>query len=130
VGHLFAEDHNAFNSTPRAVLNIARDPEADCGFSPEVQVFEAAGAGACVITDDWDGIGQFFEPGEEVLVAKDGDEVVDLLRSLTWMRAEKVGRAAQQRALWEHTYDHRAKLIGTFLVCGRLHTTDAARPHA
>jgi hypothetical protein len=37
-------EHNAFNCTPLAVLNVARDSMANVGFSPATRVFEAAGA--------------------------------------------------------------------------------------
>jgi len=60
VGHVYTRDHNAFNCTPRAVLNISRDSMAKCGFSPATRVFEAAGAGACLVTDAWKGIEMFL----------------------------------------------------------------------
>ena len=53
--HVYTRDHNAFNCTPRAVLNISRESMARYGFSPATRVFEAAGAGACLITDAWEG---------------------------------------------------------------------------
>src|SRR5690606_38996804 len=77
AGHVYARDHNAFNATPMAVLNIARDSMAATGFSPATRVFEAAGAGACLITDAWPGIELFLKPGEEVLVARDGRDVLE-----------------------------------------------------
>ena len=55
--------HNAFNCSPLAVLNVARDSMASMGFCPATRVFEAAGAGACLITDAWDGIEHVPEPG-------------------------------------------------------------------
>ena len=58
-----------------AVLNVIRESMARYGFSPATRVFEAAGAGACLITDAWEGIELFLEPGREVLVARDGAEV-------------------------------------------------------
>ena len=75
AGHVYTRDHNAFNCTPRAVLNVSRESMARYGFSPATRVFEAAGAGACLITDAWEGIECFLEPDTEVLVARDGDEV-------------------------------------------------------
>ena len=72
MGHVYTRDHNAFNCTPRAVLNISRDSMARYGFSPATRVFEAAGAGACIVTDAWEGIELFLEPGAEVLVADSG----------------------------------------------------------
>ena len=71
LGHVHARDHNAFNCTPTAVLNISRDSMATNGWSPATRVFEAAGAGACLITDTWKGVEQFLEPDREVLVAAD-----------------------------------------------------------
>src|SRR5207237_179312 len=77
VGHVYTRDHNAFNCTPLAVLNISRESMARCGFSPATRVFEAAGAGACLITDWWEGIDYFLEPDQEVLVARDGAGVAE-----------------------------------------------------
>jgi spore maturation protein CgeB len=111
VGHVFTRDHNAFNCTPLAVLNVNRDSMARYGFSPATRVFEAAGAGACVITDAFVGVETFFEPGREILVANDGDGVAAQLESLTFEKARSIGCAALERALADHTYDRRAELL-------------------
>jgi spore maturation protein CgeB len=108
VGHVGTADHNAFNASALAVLNVARDSMADVGFSPATRVFEAAGAAACLITDAWEGIERFLAPGEEVLVARDGRDVADLLESLDPARSRAIGEAARRRVLAEHTYDRRA----------------------
>jgi spore maturation protein CgeB len=55
LGHVATASHNALNCTPRLVLNVARDSMAATGFSPATRVFEAAGAGACLVTDNWEG---------------------------------------------------------------------------
>lgn len=108
LGHVYTADHNAFNCTPRAVLNVSRESMARYGFSPATRVFEAAGAAACLITDAWEGLETFFEPGREVLVARSGDEVAQHVAALDAQRARAVGQAAYQRVLAEHTYAHRA----------------------
>ncbi|UFS72147.1 glycosyltransferase [Geomonas sp. RF6] len=108
LGHLGTGDHNAFNCTARAVLNISRSSMAENGYSPATRVFEAAGAAACIITDNWEGIGEFFEPGEEILVADSGAEVAEILARLTEQEAVRVGARAFARAKKEHTYDRRA----------------------
>jgi spore maturation protein CgeB len=118
VGHVYTRDHNAFNCTPRAVLNISRDSMAKCGFSPATRVFEAAGAGACLVTDAWKGIEMFLEPGREVLVARDGAEVADQLDRLTLGRAIEIGRAARRRVLSAHTYAQRAAQVDALLDQG------------
>jgi spore maturation protein CgeB len=111
LGHVYTRDHNAFNCTPTAVLNIARDSMARYGFSPATRVFEAAGAAACLITDYWTGIESFFEPDREILIARHGQEVDEVLEQLTGEKARLIGQAAYQRVLAEHTYAHRAELM-------------------
>ena len=115
LGHVYTRDHNAFNCTPQAVLNISRESMARYGFSPATRVFEAAGAGACLITDEWVGIEMFLEPDREVLVARDGGEVAERLRELTPERARRIGEAARRRVLSEHTYAHRAAQVESVL---------------
>jgi spore maturation protein CgeB len=115
VGHVPTRDHNAFNVTPMAVLNINRESMAEIGFSPPTRVFEAAGAGACLITDDWPGIAQFLKPGEEILVARDGRDVAELVGGLDSARASAIGQAALRRVLAEHTYEQRAVLVDALL---------------
>ncbi|WP_438023947.1 CgeB family protein [Sorangium sp. So ce233] len=116
VGHVYTADHNAFNASARAVLNVARDSMASVGFSPATRVFEAAGAAACLITDAWEGIELFLEPEREVLVARNGDEVAEILRALTPERARAIGKAAKQRVLAAHTYAERAKQVEVLLA--------------
>jgi spore maturation protein CgeB len=116
AGHVGTAEHNAFNCTPRAVLNISRESMARYGFSPATRVFEAAGAGACLITDEWEGIPLFLEPGTEVLVARDGAEVAEHLRRLSPDRANEIGQAAMRRVLSEHTYQQRGKQVDAVLT--------------
>ncbi|HWN45639.1 MAG TPA: glycosyltransferase [Thermoanaerobaculia bacterium] len=116
LGHVYTRDHNAFNCTPLAVLNISRESMARYGFSPATRVFEAAGAGACLITDEWVGIEMFLEPGREVLVARDGAQVAEHLLELTPERARRIGEAARRRVLAEHTYAHRAAQVESVLT--------------
>ena len=107
-GHVYTRDHNAFNCTPKAVLNITRDSMVRYGFSPPTRVFEAAGAAACLITDKWEGIDLFLEPEVECLVAASGEDVATILGDLDSDRARAIGDAALNRVLSEHTYTHRA----------------------
>ncbi len=115
LGHVYTRDHNAFNAAAGAVLNVSRDSMARMGFSPATRVFEAAGAGACVITDAWQGIDVFFEPGREILVAKTGADVIDLLAGLTPKHRREIGTRAKARALAEHTYDSRVRQLEAVL---------------
>ena len=115
IGHVYTRDHNAFNTSSMAVLNIARDSMASVGFSPATRVFEACGAGACLITDAWVGLEMFLKEGEEVLVARDGAEVAEHVRSLTPDRAREIGEAGRSRILKEHTYERRGAELDRLL---------------
>lgn len=113
IGHVYTSDHNAVNSSTLAVLNISRESMARYGFSPATRVFEAAGAGACLITDKWEGIESFLHPGQEVLIAQDGCEVASILRDLDFQRARAIGEAGRNRVLAEHTYSQRGELANS-----------------
>lgn len=126
IDHVFTRDHNAFNSSPRAVLNISRESMARYGYSPATRVFEAAGAGACIITDAWEGIEAFLEPHTEILVAANGDHVLEHLHALTPKRAGEIGQAAYQRVLAEHTYAHRAAQVEAVLQGAPVHAGAAS----
>ena len=115
LGHVPTRDHNALNCTPLAVLNVNRASMAQTGWSPPTRIFEAAGAGACLITDDWPGIEMFLTPGEEVLVARDGLDMEEILSDLSRPRAQEIGARALARVLAEHTYDKRALELDALL---------------
>jgi spore maturation protein CgeB len=93
------------------LLNVNRDGMARFGFSPATRVFEAAGAGACLITDAFAGVETFFEPGEEILVAHDGNQVAEIVSGLSASAARSIGQAALRRVLADHTYTQRVELV-------------------
>lgn len=128
LGHVYTYQHNAFNVSAKAVLNITRDSMARAGFSPPTRVFEAAGAAACLITDAWEGIGQFLTPDVEVLVAEDGEDVARFVRDLSPERARIIGQAARRRVLADHTYDQRAADVEALLTgSGKAAVSEAVR---
>jgi spore maturation protein CgeB len=115
LGHVGTGDHNVLNCSALAVLNVTREDMAANGWSPPTRVFEAAGAGACLVTDTWLGIESFLEPEREVLVADGAADVVTHLVDLTRDRAREIGVAARERLLHEHTYAQRAALVESVL---------------
>ncbi|HET7889734.1 MAG TPA: glycosyltransferase [Bradyrhizobium sp.] len=108
LGHVGTGHHNAFFASALATLNVNRASMAEYGFSPPTRIFEAAGAGACLITDAWEGIERFLEPDSEILVAADGEAVAAHLQSLTSARAAEIAGRARRRILAHHTYRQRA----------------------
>lgn len=119
AGHVYTADHNAFNCSSRAVLNVCRESMARCGYSPATRVFEAAGAAACIVTDEWEGVELFLEPDTEVLVARSGEEVAEHLQALTPQRARQIGWKAQARVLARHTYANRAREVHALIADGQ-----------
>ena len=115
IGHVRTEHHNSINSSARMVLNINRESMAQTGFSPPTRVFEAAGAGACLITDAWAGVDLFFEPVREILIATNADDVVHYLRNIPSEHARRIGSAMHNRGLRDHTYELRAKEVDVIL---------------
>jgi spore maturation protein CgeB len=133
VGHVYTGDHNAFNASTRAVLNVHRESMARFGYSPATRVFEAAGAGACLISDTFVGAEDFLEPGREILLARDGADVAAVLGSLDPARARAIGQRARDRVLADHTYAHRALEVEATLAAlwpepAPPPLADAARP--
>jgi spore maturation protein CgeB len=108
IGHVGTADHNALNCSATAVLNVTRESMATNGWSPATRVFEAAGVGACLVSDTWSGLEDFLEPGSQVLAADDGRDVAAHLRALDSQTARTIGDAARARVLADHTYVQRA----------------------
>jgi spore maturation protein CgeB len=119
IGHVPTNLHNAINSSARFVLNIHREAMVGNGYSPATRLFEAAGAAACQITDAWPGIEAFFEPDREVLVARSPEEVVRHIREVDEGRAKAIGEAARRRAVRDHSYAGRARVVDTVLASAR-----------
>ncbi|HVP64533.1 MAG TPA: glycosyltransferase [candidate division Zixibacteria bacterium] len=119
VGHIGTGDHNVINASARIVLNVNRESMASTGFSPPTRIFEAAGAGACMITDKWRGVEEFFTPGIEILLASGAEDVVRHLRETSAQRAREIGNAMRERALRSHTYKLRAQQVQSILQSSR-----------
>jgi spore maturation protein CgeB len=116
IGHVSTNDHNAFNCSVRLALNVNRDSMARFGWSPPTRVFEAAGAGACLVVDAWEGIEEFLEPQREVLVAHNGADVAEFVESIDADLARAIGERARMRILAQHTYAQRARQVENVLA--------------
>lgn len=108
IGHVPTADHNRVNCSAGMVMNINRASMAQSGFSPPTRVFEVAGAGTCLLCDDWPGIDDCFEPGKEILVVRTAQDVVNALATYHTAARRRIGEAFHERALRDHTYAQRA----------------------
>lgn len=109
--HVAPAEHPAFYSASRFTLNVTRADMIAAGWSPSVRLFEAAACAAPIISDVWEGLAAFLEPGREILLAEDPGTV---LRALTHLSADDrlaLGAAARRRILSAHTAVHRAETL-------------------
>ena len=118
IPHLSPADHRAFYNAQRFTLNITRAEMLRAGFSPSVRLFEAAACGTPIITDPWEGLEEFFTPGEEILVADSAGEMLAVLRDLSEQQARELGRRGRNRVLAEHTAAHRAAELEALIARG------------
>jgi spore maturation protein CgeB len=111
IDHLAPADHAGFYSAQRLTLNITRADMVEAGWSPSVRLFEAAACGVPVISDRWEGIDAFFQPGREILLADGSTDVLDVLEHVDDAQRDLIGSAARRRVLAEHTAGHRAAAL-------------------
>lgn len=108
IGHVPTDRHNVVNCSATMVMNINRSSMATIGYAPPTRVFEVAGAGSCMLCDEWPGIEHFFEPEKEILVIDSAEEVVAALASHDEQSRRRIGQAFHARAVRDHTYAQRA----------------------
>ncbi|MBV9199787.1 MAG: glycosyltransferase, partial [Alphaproteobacteria bacterium] len=65
VRHLPPSEHPAFFSSSRITLNVTRRDMAQMGWCPSGRLFEATTCFTAVLSDVWNGLNAFFDPGEE-----------------------------------------------------------------
>ena len=108
-----------FNAFPRVIssarvnLCITRGSHATVYASSSCRPFELASSGAAIVSNPYEGIERWFEPGSELLIVDDAEEAVAAYRALLDdpAQAEEMGRRARERVLDEHTYRHRARQV-------------------
>jgi spore maturation protein CgeB len=116
VEHLPPTEHRRFYNQQRFTLNITRADMIRAGYSPSVRLFEAAACGIPIISDCWEGLDSFFEPGKEILLARSGQDTLRYLRELPDPECRAIGLHARERVLAAHTAAHRAAELEGYLM--------------
>ena len=114
VRHLPPQEHPAFYSSSRLTLNVTRAPMARLGYCPSGRLFEAAACGTPVLSDNWEGMEQFFTPGSEILMAESTEDAIDVI-GVSDAYLSKIAKAARERVMNCHTADHRARELERIL---------------
>jgi spore maturation protein CgeB len=122
--HLEPVFHPYFYSSSLFTLNLTRNQMVEAGYSPSVRVFEAAGCGSAIISDIWPGLERFFNPKDEILLARSSADVTGYLREISHDEARKIGSRAQERVMAEHSSRRRAiqfeEIVGQKMPLGEL----------
>jgi spore maturation protein CgeB len=124
MNHVPCGAHAAFYCSAKLNLNVTRRPMAENGYCPSGRLFEAAACGAAILSDNWAGLNTFFEPGREILVANGTEDAIAALEKSPEELA-KIGRAARERTLQEHTADVRARELEHILDTFRSNASNA-----
>jgi len=107
VQHVAPSAHASFFCSSPLTLNVTRGAMARMGYCPSGRLFEAAACGVAIVSDEWAGLDTFFEPGAEILVARDTDDVIAAMQ-LSDAELARIARAGRERVLASHTAAHRA----------------------
>jgi spore maturation protein CgeB len=106
--HVAPGEHAAFYSSSPLTLNVTRGSMAAMGYCPSGRLFEAASCGTAVLSDWWDGLDTFFQPGQEILIARSTSDVLSMLMADRALLNE-IGSRAKQRVFDCHTAEIRAR---------------------
>ncbi len=110
VRHVPPPQHPAFYSSSKLTLSVTRAAMVEMGYCPSGRLFEAAACETPVVSDYWEGLEEFFEPGREILVASSAADVIYAL-AIGPDDLRRIGAAARERVLAEHTADHRGQQL-------------------
>jgi spore maturation protein CgeB len=124
VEHLPPAEHRRFYGSQRYTLNLTRADMVDSGYSPSVRLFEAAACGVPIISDDWAGLTDIFEADEEILVARESSDVIDVLQSVPEARRLEIAGSARRRVLAAHSGVQRARELQAHLENARTQRPD------
>lgn len=107
VRHLPPSEHAPFFASSRITLNVTRSAMAKMGWCPSGRLFEAAACGTPLLSDRWTGLDEFFQPGEEILLADHADDTLAALQ-LDNDQLSGIAERARERTLDQHSSNKRA----------------------
>jgi spore maturation protein CgeB len=106
VRHVAPPDHGALYSSSALTLNVTRRAMARMGYCPSGRLFEAAACGTPIVSDEWEGLEDFFEPGREIILARHTGDVLEAI-DLPEGDLVRLAARARERALEEHSAERR-----------------------
>ena len=116
-GYMSYSEFRRFCCQSKLCLNITRWSHSSVYASSTARPFELAAFGACMVSQPYNGIGEWFEEGKEIVIIKNKEEVASVYQTLldSENEREKIGERARARILKDHTYQKRADELTTVL---------------
>ena len=114
IEHLAPADHPEFYASCNWTLNVTRRDMVRAGYSPSVRLFEATACGTPVLSDAWAGLEDVLEPGREILIMRDSNDVLLALAKDDAARTA-IGLAGRRRTMRHHTGMQRAAELEAWL---------------
>ena len=99
-------------------LSITRQAHASVYASSASRPFELAAMECCIVSNPHRGLEEWFEPGREIIVVNDEQEALAAYQALLAdeRKRRRMGRAARERVLAQHTARQRAKELLDYLA--------------
>ena len=118
IGDLSYSAFREFCCKSKICLNITRWSHTSVYASATARIFELAGYGACIVSQPYNGIEEWFEPGKEVIVVNSEEEAVDTYKRLLGDEKEResIASRARERVLREHTFRERARQVVRVII--------------
>ena len=121
IGDLSYSAFRKFCCQSKICLNITRWSHTSVYASATARPFELAAYGACIVSQPYSGIEEWFDIGKEIVVITREDKVKE---TYEWLlededERQKIGERARQRIFRDHTYHHRAGELILALNNGR-----------
>jgi spore maturation protein CgeB len=123
IQHVAPHEHSPFYCSSRLTLNITRSTMAAMGYCPSGRLFEAAACGAPILSDSWEGLDEFFEPGRDILTASGAEDTINSL-NLSDRELDQIAKSARDRTLSEHTSEQRSRQLETIFQHARTSSGD------
>ncbi len=113
--HLPPSEHRHFYNSQRYTIHLSREPMDRIGYSPNMRLFEAAACGTPILTDDWTGLEEFFDPNSELFVVRNSDEILRLLKRDADAERRRRASRLRERIRLNHSSTHRARELEAYV---------------
>lgn len=111
VGDVSTSSFSRFCGSARINLNITRESHTSVYASSTARPFELAAMGCCIVSCPYNGLERWFRPGSEIVILSEDDDPLEVYEELLADedKRKRMGTAARDRVLRDHTYETRAR---------------------